>query len=93
MKSPIKRSSGLDHRLLKPAARKIELVERRMFLKGAFSMGALALLSGCDLTDNEVVEKTLWTMSRFNDRAQAKLFRRTRLHRQQCLQMRQEHFA
>lgn len=79
MKSPIKRSSGLDHRLLKPAARKIELVERRMFLKGAFSMGALALLSGCDLTDNEVVEKTLWTMSRFNDRAQAKLFRRTRL--------------
>jgi DMSO/TMAO reductase YedYZ molybdopterin-dependent catalytic subunit len=79
MKPPIKRSSGLDHGLLKRSATQIELVERRLFLKGAFSMGALALLSGCDLTNNETVEQALWTMSRWNDRVQAKLFRRSRL--------------
>jgi DMSO/TMAO reductase YedYZ molybdopterin-dependent catalytic subunit len=74
-----KHRSALDHDILEAAPRRIELIERRLFLKGSLSMGALALLSGCDLSANETVEKALWTMSRWNDRAQAKLFRRSRL--------------
>jgi DMSO/TMAO reductase YedYZ molybdopterin-dependent catalytic subunit len=79
VKSGMKRKSGLDEDILHPAAKQIQLIERRLFLKGAFSMGALALLSGCDLSDNETVDKTLWAMSRWNDRVQAALFRRSRL--------------
>ena len=71
-------SSGLDHGLL-INRREIQLIERRLFLKGAFSMGALALLSGCDLTDNAVVDRVLNGMSRINDDVQARLFRAGRL--------------
>ena len=69
-----KTASGLDHSLLSSGRKDIRLIERRLFLKGAFSMGALSLLSGCDLTDNAVVERVLASMSRINDAAQARIF-------------------
>ena len=56
------------------APRQIEKIERRLFLKQGLSLGALALLTGCDISDNEAVDKVLWTMSRWNDRVQATLF-------------------
>ena len=74
-----KSSSGLDHSLLSSGRREVQLIERRLFLKRAFSMGALSLLSGCALTDNAAVERVLTGMSRINDGAQAKLFRGSRL--------------
>jgi len=52
----------------------IRSIERRLFLKTSLSLGALALLSGCDLTDDENVQKVLQGMSRWNDGAQAWLF-------------------
>ena len=54
-------------------------LERRLFLRGSFSLGALTLLSGCDLTDGDAVDRALWAMSRFNDRVQAALFNPNRL--------------
>jgi DMSO/TMAO reductase YedYZ molybdopterin-dependent catalytic subunit len=58
-------------------------VERRLFLKRGLSLGALSLLSGCDLTDgitnDDRVQKMLMAMSRWNDRAQAWLFDPKRL--------------
>jgi DMSO/TMAO reductase YedYZ molybdopterin-dependent catalytic subunit len=54
-------------------------LERRLFLRRGLSVGALALLSGCDLTDHESVQKVLWAMSRWNDRAQGWLFDPKRL--------------
>ena len=42
-------------------------------------MGALALLTGCELTDDESVQKVLTTMSRWNDGVQARLFDPQRL--------------
>ncbi len=45
-----------------------------MFLKQWLSLGALTLLSGCNVTDAESVQKLLWSMSRWNDRAQVWLF-------------------
>ena len=52
----------------------IERVERRFFMKQSLSLGALALLSGCQLTDDEDVQKVLTTISRCNGGAQALIF-------------------
>jgi len=57
----------------------IRSIERRLFLKSSLSLGALALLSGCDLTDDENVQKVLLGMSRWNDGAQAWLFNPNKL--------------
>jgi DMSO/TMAO reductase YedYZ molybdopterin-dependent catalytic subunit len=54
-------------------------LERRLMLRSSLSLGALAMLSGCNLQDNDSVDKVLWSMSRWNDRVQAALFSRTKL--------------
>ena len=59
--------------------RLIRSVERLLFLRQGLSLGALALLSGCELTDDASVQKLLTAMSRWNDGAQALLFSPTRL--------------
>jgi DMSO/TMAO reductase YedYZ molybdopterin-dependent catalytic subunit len=57
----------------------VEDLERRLFLRRSLSVGALALLSGCDLSHDEDVQKVLTAMSRWNDRAQGWLFNPSRL--------------
>jgi DMSO/TMAO reductase YedYZ molybdopterin-dependent catalytic subunit len=57
----------------------IRSIERRLFLKTSLSLGALALLSGCDLTDDEGVQKVLLGMSRWNDGVQGWLFNPNKL--------------
>ncbi|MDH5534079.1 MAG: molybdopterin-dependent oxidoreductase [Betaproteobacteria bacterium] len=52
----------------------IERIERRLFLRQGLSLGALALLSGCSVTDAESVQHVLWAMSRWNDRVQGWIF-------------------
>ncbi len=52
----------------------IHRLERRLFLKQSLSVGALAMLSGCDLSGDEEVQKMLMGMSRWNDGVQAWLF-------------------
>jgi len=47
---------------------------RRSFLRRGLTLGGLALLSGCSVSDNEGVEAMLRRISQFNDRAQAWLF-------------------
>jgi|SRR5450830_271656 len=54
-------------------------LERRLLLRSTLSLGALSMLAGCDLQDNDQVDKALWTMSRWNDRVQALLFRSDKL--------------
>jgi DMSO/TMAO reductase YedYZ molybdopterin-dependent catalytic subunit len=54
--------------------KRIQLLERRLFLKQSLSLGALAMLSGCDLTNDDQVQRVLTGMSEWNDRAQAWLF-------------------
>jgi DMSO/TMAO reductase YedYZ molybdopterin-dependent catalytic subunit len=58
---------------------KVRNLERRLFLRQGLSLGALALLSGCELTDDESVQRVLNAMSRWNDRAQGWLFNPNRL--------------
>lgn len=65
---------------LEPAQqRQVENLQRRLLLKQGLTVGALAMLSGCNLQDGDSVDKVLWSMSRFNDRVQAWLFGRERL--------------
>ena len=52
----------------------IQRIERRLFLRQSLSLGALTLLSGCELTEDESVQKLLTSMSRWNDGVQAALF-------------------
>jgi DMSO/TMAO reductase YedYZ molybdopterin-dependent catalytic subunit len=61
---------------VKPA---LARVERRLFLRQATSFGALSLLTGCDIGEDDDVEKLLWKVSRFNDKVQAALFDPNRL--------------
>ena len=57
----------------------IEKVERRLFLRRGLTLGAVAMLSGCNATDAESVQKALWAMSRWNDRVQDWIFDPNRL--------------
>jgi DMSO/TMAO reductase YedYZ molybdopterin-dependent catalytic subunit len=57
----------------------VRRLERRLFLGRSLSLGALALLSGCNLTDQEGVQRVLSAMSRWNDGVQDWLFDPRRL--------------
>jgi DMSO/TMAO reductase YedYZ molybdopterin-dependent catalytic subunit len=61
---------------IKPELRNLE---RRLFLRQGLSLGALTLLSGCDVGDDAHVTRALDTMSRWNDRVQAAIFSGNRL--------------
>ncbi len=66
---------GVDPRLLaRDAAKLMPEQTRRAFLRGGASLGALALLAGCDIVDEYTAEIALRVVSRFNDRVQALLF-------------------
>lgn len=54
-------------------------LDRRLLLRGSLSLGALSLLTGCDISDDESVQKALAAVSRWNDRVQAALFSGTKL--------------
>ncbi len=54
-------------------------LERRLFLKRGLSLGALAMLTGCEITDQDGVQRVLMAMSRWNDGAQQWLFNPNRL--------------
>jgi DMSO/TMAO reductase YedYZ molybdopterin-dependent catalytic subunit len=71
---------GVDSRLLiKDAAKLLPEPSRRAFLRGATSLGAITLLTGCDVVDSNSAEKALLAMSKFNDRVQALIFNPTKL--------------
>jgi DMSO/TMAO reductase YedYZ molybdopterin-dependent catalytic subunit len=65
----------------KKFAVEIARVERRALMRGGLSLGALTMLTGCgDLsTKDDLVDRALWAMLRFNDRVQAALFNANRL--------------
>ena len=64
---------------LKLLSRRIEQPARRAFLQRTLTLGGVAMLSGCNLTDGNSVDAALESISRLNDRAQGVLFDPTRL--------------
>ncbi len=71
---------GVDAKLLiKDAAKLMPLSSRRTFLRGAASLGALTVLTGCDIIDGDAAEGVLRKISAMNDGVQAALFSNTKL--------------
>jgi DMSO/TMAO reductase YedYZ molybdopterin-dependent catalytic subunit len=71
---------GVDPKLLiRDAAKLLPDPARRHFLRGAASLGALTMLTGCDIIDGPSAERALGIVSRFNDRVQALMFNPHRL--------------
>jgi DMSO/TMAO reductase YedYZ molybdopterin-dependent catalytic subunit len=71
---------GVDPKLLiKDAAKLLPEPSRRLFLRRAAGLGAITLLTGCDLIDSDAAEGALMKISRFNDRVQALLFNPNKL--------------
>lgn len=64
---------------LKLLSTRVEQPARRAFLQRSLTLGGVALLGGCSITDNTSVETALQNISRLNDRVQAWLFDPTRL--------------
>ena len=80
MRQARKRVAGVDVELLvNDAARLLPDPSRRRFLRQVGSLGALAMLTGCDITDAPSAEKALRKISEFNDWVQARLFNPNRL--------------
>jgi DMSO/TMAO reductase YedYZ molybdopterin-dependent catalytic subunit len=80
MRTPRKPIPGVDARLLlKEAAGLLPNPSRRLFLQGGASVGALAMLTGCSITDGVSAERALRKVSEFNDWVQARLFNPNRL--------------
>src|SRR5262245_39192052 len=71
---------GVDGKLLvKDAAKLMPDPSRRLFLRGGLSVGALSLLTACNIVDGVSAESVLRKISEFNDGVQAFLFDPNRL--------------
>jgi DMSO/TMAO reductase YedYZ molybdopterin-dependent catalytic subunit len=80
MRAPRKSQPGVDAGLLiQDAAKLLPGPSRRLFLRGGASVGALALLTGCNIADGASAERALRVVSEFNDWVQARLFNPNRL--------------
>ncbi|CAN5613875.1 molybdopterin-dependent oxidoreductase [soil metagenome] len=67
-------SEDVIRQALKIISPRIEQSARRAFLQRTLTLGGVAMLSGCSITDNESVDAALTSISRFNDRVQGWLF-------------------
>ncbi|HEY2210728.1 MAG TPA: molybdopterin-dependent oxidoreductase [Bradyrhizobium sp.] len=66
---------GINQDILKDNRRLIQEVDRRKVLRGALSLGALTLLTGCDVSENGQVQTALRAVSTWNDKVQSLIFR------------------
>src|ERR1700704_5367716 len=66
---------GVDKQLLvRDAVKIMPDPSRRRFIAGGASLGALTLLTGCDVSDSFSAEEMLKRVSKFNDGVQAWMF-------------------
>jgi DMSO/TMAO reductase YedYZ molybdopterin-dependent catalytic subunit len=74
-KSIFRPTNGVDQSVLHAHRDLVESIDRRNLLRGAVSLGALAMLSGCDVTDTPKMQAVLRAVSKWNDGAQELIFR------------------
>jgi DMSO/TMAO reductase YedYZ molybdopterin-dependent catalytic subunit len=79
MKSPFRPDVVPNATLLDDHRPLIRSLERRGLIRGGLSLGALVMLTGCDVKRPEAVEAALLAISRFNDGVQAFLFNPNKL--------------
>lgn len=68
-------ASGIDQSVLRENRKLLAEIDRRKILRGAVSLGALTMLTGCDVTNRSAVQSVLKAFSSFNDGVQGLLFR------------------
>jgi DMSO/TMAO reductase YedYZ molybdopterin-dependent catalytic subunit len=68
-------ASGIDQSVLQENKKLLQEIDRRKILRGAVSLGALTMLTGCDVTNRGAVQSVLKAFSSFNDGVQALMFR------------------
>src|SRR5262249_42126267 len=73
--SAFRPEGGVDRRVVEQHRELIKEIDRRKIVRGAMSLGALTMLTGCSVTRSDPVQAVLKTFSEFNDRVQALLFR------------------
>ena len=66
---------GVDQRVLTEHKALVEAIDRRRILRGALSLGALTMLTGCNVTHTDAVQSVLKRISQFNDKVQELMFR------------------
>jgi DMSO/TMAO reductase YedYZ molybdopterin-dependent catalytic subunit len=67
--------SAIDRAALKESHALVTDFNRRGVLRGALTLGALTLLTGCDVSENDSVQGALRAVSSWNDGVQAAIFR------------------
>ena len=67
MRSPFRPDAVPDPAILDDHKPLIRSLERRGLIRGGLSLGALVMLTGCDVKRPEAVESALLAISRFND--------------------------
>jgi DMSO/TMAO reductase YedYZ molybdopterin-dependent catalytic subunit len=65
----------IDQSVLAQNRKLVEDINRRGLLRGAVSLGALTMLTGCDVTEDDSVQKVLRAVSAWNDGVQETIFR------------------
>lgn len=65
----------IDQSVLEENRKLLQAIDRRKLVTGGLSLGALTMLTGCNVTNRDAVQRVLKAMSQWNDRAQAALFR------------------
>lgn len=66
---------GIDQSVLAENKALLADIDRRKLLSGAVSLGALTMLTGCDVTNKGAVQSVLQAVSALNDRVQELIFR------------------
>ena len=74
MRSPFRPDKVPDAKLFDDHRPLIRSLERRKFIRGGLSLGALSMLTGCGLRTPTSIEAGLRKMSAFNDGVQALIF-------------------
>jgi DMSO/TMAO reductase YedYZ molybdopterin-dependent catalytic subunit len=69
----------IDQGVLRENRRLVEDIDRRGLLRGAVSLGALTMLTGCDVSEIDSVQKALRAVSSWNDGVQNAIFRANHL--------------
>ena len=69
----------IDQGVLKENRKLIEAIDRRGMLRGTLTLGALTLLTGCDVSEQPAVQSALRAVSAWNDGVQSLLFRKDHL--------------
>src|ERR1700689_4925989 len=65
----------IDQSVLSNNRALVEDIDRRGVLRGAISLGALTMLTGCDVSEDDSVQKPLRAVSAWNEGVQATIFR------------------